>query len=85
MRGARKVYTSAPTEVKKLDTGRPGVARFLFQIPLAKIPAGQYTTQVNIFDTTGKKFATPRNAIYVLPDEAAAAAPAAAPPAAPNQ
>jgi VWFA-related protein len=85
MRGARKVYTSAPTEVKKLDAGRPGVARFLFQIPLAKIPAGQYTTQVNIFDTTGKKFATPRNAIYVLPDEAAAAAPAAAPPAAPNQ
>jgi len=85
MRGARKVYTSAPAEVKKLDTGRPGVARFLFQIPLAKIPAGQYTTQVNIFDTTGKKFATPRNAIYVLPEEAAAAAPAAAPPAAPNQ
>ena len=81
----RKVYTSAPTEVKKLEAGRPGVARFLFQIPMSKIPAGQYTTQVNIFDTTGKKFATPRNAIYVLPEETAAAAPAAAAPAAPNQ
>ena len=85
MRGARKAYTSAPAEVKKLDSGRPGVARFLFQIPLAKLPAGQYTTQVNIFDTTGKKFATPRNAIYVLPEETAAAAPAAAAPAAPAQ
>lgn len=87
MRGARKVFASQPIEVKKLDAARPGVARFTFQIPLAKIPAGQYTTQVNIFDTTGKKFATPRNSIMVLPEEtpAAPAAPAAAPPATPNQ
>jgi hypothetical protein len=85
LRGPRKIYTSAPTEVKKLDSGRPGVARFLFQIPLSKVPAGQYTTQVNIFDTTGKKFATPRNAVYVLPEETASVAPAAAAPAAPNQ
>jgi VWFA-related protein len=87
MRGARKVYASTPSDVKKLDSGRPGVARFLFQIPMAKFPSGQYTTQVNIFDTTGKKFATPRNAIYVLPEETAAAEPPATPaaPAQPNQ
>ncbi len=84
MRGARKVYASTPEDVTKLDGGRPGVARFLFQIPMAKFPAGQYTTQVNIFDTTGKKFATPRNAIYVLPEETAAAAEPTA-PAQPNQ
>ena len=87
MRGARKVFASTPIVVKKLDPSRARVARFLFQIPLGKIPAGQYTTQVNIFDTTGKRFATPRNSIMVLPEETAAAtpAPAAAAPAAPNQ
>lgn len=84
MRGARKVYASTPQDVTKLDSGRPGVARFLFQIPMAKFPSGQYTTQVNIFDTTGKKFATPRNAIYVLPEETAETAQPAA-PAQPNQ
>ena len=52
----------------------------MFQIPLAKIPAGQYTAQVNVIDETGKKFAFPRNAIVVLPEQTAPAAAAAAGP-----
>ncbi len=91
LRGARRVYSSQTVEVKKLDAARPGVARFTFQIPLAKIPSGQYTAQVNVIDETGKKFAFPRNAIVVLPEQTAPAAAAAAgpdqapPPAQPNQ
>ena len=78
MRGAKRVYSSQSSEVTKLDASRPGVARFSFQIPLAKIPAGQYTTQLNVFDENGKKFAFPRNTIVVLPEETAAAAQAPA-------
>ena len=84
-RGARKVYTSAPMEVKKLTRRRPGMAPFNFQIPLAKIPTGQYTAQVNVIDETGKKFAFPRNSIIVLPEQTAAAAAPAAAAAQPNQ
>ncbi|HEY1757021.1 MAG TPA: VWA domain-containing protein [Bryobacteraceae bacterium] len=86
-RGARKVYSSAPLDVKKLSTARPGIAPFNFQIPLGKIPTGQYTAQVSVIDETGKKFAFPRRAIIVLPAQTATAAvaPAAAAPAQPNQ
>jgi hypothetical protein len=84
-RGARKVYTSAPLDVKKLSAARPGMAPFNFQIPLAKIPTGQYTAQISVIDETGKKFAFPRNSIIILPEQSAvAAAPAAAAPS-PNQ
>jgi VWFA-related protein len=85
-RGARKVYASAPMEVKKLITSRPGIAPFSFQIPLAKIPTGQYTAQVSVIDETGKKFAFPRRAIIILPEQTAVAGtPEAAAPAQPNQ
>jgi len=50
-----------------LATNRPGVAPFSFQIPLAKIPAGQYVSQVNVIDETGRKFAFPRSSIVLLP------------------
>ena len=64
--GARKVYSSAPVRLNKLATTRPGVAPFAFQIPLAKLPPGQYVTQVNIIDETGRKFAFPRSEIVLL-------------------
>jgi VWFA-related protein len=67
--GARKVYTSPPARVSKLATSRPGVAQFAFQIPLAKLPAGQYMSQVNVIDETGHKFAFPRSEIVLLAPE----------------
>jgi hypothetical protein len=43
------------------------VSSFSFQVPLAKMAAGQYTAQVNVIDEAGKRFAFPRSAIIVLP------------------
>ena len=76
--GARKVYTSPPVRVSKLATSRPGVAPFAFQIPLAKLPPGQYVSQVNVIDENGRKFAFPRNEVVLL-------APENTPPAGPAQ
>ncbi len=74
-------------EAGRRSTGRCAV---YLQIPLSKIPTGQYTAQVNVIDENGKKFDFPRNTIMVLPEQTAAATPApAAPgtpaPAQPNQ
>ncbi len=76
--GARKVYSSPPLRVSKLATSRPGVAPFAFQIPLAKLPPGQYVSQVSVIDENGRKFAFPRNEIVLL-------APENTPPAGPAQ
>jgi VWFA-related protein len=67
--GARKVYSSPPLRVSKLGTTRPGVAPFAFQIPLAKLPPGQYVSQVSVIDENGRKFAFPRNEVVLLAPE----------------
>jgi VWFA-related protein len=64
--GGRRVFTSAAVRQNKLADKRPGVAQFSFQIPLAKLAAGQYISQVNVIDETGHKFAFPRNEIVLL-------------------
>jgi len=65
--GGRKAFSSAPLRLNKLGTSRPGVAPFSFQIPLAKLQPGQYVSQVNVIDETGRKFAFPRNSLVLLP------------------
>ncbi len=67
--GAKSVYTSPPVRLAKLGTTRPGVAPFAFQIPLAKLPAGQYISQVNVIDENGRKFAFPRSEVVLLAQE----------------
>jgi hypothetical protein len=67
--GGRKVYTSPAARVTKLATTRAGVAPFAFQIPLARLPAGQYISQINVIDETGRKFAFPRSEIVLLAPE----------------
>lgn len=75
--GGRKVFTSPPVRVSKLSTTRAGAAPFSFAIPLAKLPPGQYVSQVNVIDENGRKFAFPRNEIVLLaPDATPAAGPA---------
>jgi len=64
--GGQTAYTSRPLRLNKLATSRPGVAQFTFQIPLAKLPPGQYISQVNVIDETGRKFAFLRNNIVLL-------------------
>jgi VWFA-related protein len=78
--GARKVYNSPELHVDKLGTTRPGVAPFSFQVALAKLPPGQYVSQVSVIDETGKKFAFPRNEVVLLPSAPAPENPPAAPP-----
>jgi hypothetical protein len=80
--GARKVYSSPELHVDKLGTSRPGVAPFSFQVALAKLPPGQYVSQVSVIDETGKKFAFPRNEVVLLPS---APPPENAPAAPPKQ
>jgi hypothetical protein len=67
LQGARKAFSSAPLRQEKLVPNRPGVTAFSFQVPLAKLSAGQYTAQMNVIDEAGKRFAFPRNSIIVLP------------------
>jgi VWFA-related protein len=67
LQGARKAFSSMPDRQVKLVPNRPGVTSFNFQIPLAKMAAGQYTAQINVIDEAGKRFAFPRSAIVVLP------------------
>jgi VWFA-related protein len=67
LQGARKAFSSMPAHQDKLTPNRPGVTSFSFQMPLARMPAGQYTAQVNVIDEAGKRFAFPRSAIVVLP------------------
>ena len=67
LQGARKAFTSQPVRVNKLATNRPGVAPFSFQIPLARLQAGEYVSQVDVIDELGQKFAFPRNSIVLLP------------------
>ena len=67
LQGARKAFVSPPIRVNQLAASRPGVAAFSFQIPLARLAAGQYVSQVNVIDELGHKFAFPRNALAVLP------------------
>jgi VWFA-related protein len=64
--GGQTAYTSRPLRLNKLATSRPGVAQFAFQIPLGKLPPGQYISQVNVIDETGRKFAFLRNKIVLL-------------------
>jgi len=67
LQGARKAFSSTPARQDKLTPNRPGVTSFSFQVPLARMAAGQYTAQVNVIDEAGKRFAFPRSAIVVLP------------------
>jgi hypothetical protein len=67
MQGARKAFTSPPVRVDKLGTGRPNMAAFNFQVPLARLAPGEYVSQVDVFDNLGQKFAFPRNSLVVVP------------------
>ena len=75
-RGKNKMSESQPV---RLDTFIPQRGQTLpvqFQVPLAQLPTGVYTCQINLIDENGHKFGFQRADIKVLP-AAGAAAPAA--------
>ena len=55
-RGKSKSFESAPVRVTKPKSGRPNTLAFEFEMPLANIPAGQYTCQVSVIDEQARKF-----------------------------
>ncbi|HXR37228.1 MAG TPA: hypothetical protein VN754_14825, partial [Candidatus Binataceae bacterium] len=66
LQGPRRAFTSPPVRLNRLTTSRPGVAAFSFQVPLAKLAAGEYVSQVDVIDELGRKFAFPRSSIVIL-------------------
>jgi predicted aconitase with swiveling domain len=65
--GERNAYRAPPVRRTHLETSRPGVVPFAFQIPLASLESGEYTSQVTVIDEVGHRFALLRNPIHVLP------------------
>ncbi len=62
-----KTFETTPIRISQATTGRPGVAPFQFQLPLAPLAPGQYTCQVNVVDEVGRKFSFPRARLVLLP------------------
>lgn len=66
-RGRRKAFESAPVQVHAVIRNRAQAVPLQFQVPLAKMPPGNYVCQVNVIDEIGRKFAFPRASMVVLP------------------
>jgi len=78
-----KVYETPLVEADTLNVPDRGAVAFQFDIPLAQLKPGLYTTQVNVIDDAGGSFSFPRAAILIQPAAATVVAPAAAPAKAP--
>ncbi len=66
-RDRTKTFETTPLRISQANTGRPGVAPFQFQLPLAPLAPGQYTCQINVVDEVGRKFSFPRARLVLLP------------------
>ncbi|HUN89604.1 MAG TPA: VWA domain-containing protein [Terriglobales bacterium] len=64
-RGKVKVYESPLVEARQVAAPERKAAVFQFAVPLANLPAGLYTCQVNIIDDAAGAFAFPRLTMYV--------------------
>ncbi len=65
--GNAKVLDSEPVRLTETAAGRPNTLPIRFEVPLAKLPASQYTCQISVVDGLGKKFAFPRARLILLP------------------
>jgi hypothetical protein len=72
--GGKKAFESAPIRVVQTAQGRSGVVAFQFQAQLAKLAPGRYTSQLNVVDEEGRKFAFSRSPLIILPQQQAASA-----------
>jgi VWFA-related protein len=66
-KGKVKAFESEPLRVTALSTKGVRVVPIEFQMPLAKLQAGDYTCQVNVIDQAGNKFAFARSPLVLLP------------------
>lgn len=68
-RDNKRVFQSVPVRANVEAANRNSTLPVWLQLPLAQIQPGQYDCQVNVIDQFGRKFAFPRTAIAVLPQE----------------
>jgi len=78
-RGKNKMSQSQPVRLDSFMPQRGQTLPVRFQVPLASLPTGVYTCQINLIDENGHKFGFQRAEIKILPASggAAAAAPKA--------
>jgi VWFA-related protein len=69
--GNKKVFESAAIRSSDWLDGRGKTVPLQLQLSLKDLPAGNYTTQVNIIDEAGRKFAFPRAGVAILADSPA--------------
>ncbi len=74
LKNGAKVYETPLVEADTLNVPDRGAVAFQFDVPLAQLKPGQYTTQVNVIDDAGGSFSFPRAAILI--QSPAASAPA---------
>ncbi|MGD0200016.1 MAG: VWA domain-containing protein [Bryobacteraceae bacterium] len=67
LRGKVKVFETAPIHLTELAAARSAALPIRFEVPLAKLPPGEYTCQVSVVDGPGKKFAFARSRLVLLP------------------
>jgi hypothetical protein len=66
-RGANKMFESQTVHLKTFLPKRGLTVPVQFQVPLAKLPTGVYTCQLNLVDENGKKFAFQRAEVKIYP------------------
>jgi VWFA-related protein len=66
-RGKTKAFESEPVRLDSFLDKRGFTVPIRFQAPLAQLATGRYTAQINLIDETGKRFATPRTDLAILP------------------
>jgi hypothetical protein len=64
--GDKKVFETAPQQLRRFNTKRDGTMDLRFQTPLKDVKPGRYTCQVNVIDELGRKFAFPRVSLVVV-------------------
>jgi hypothetical protein len=66
-RGKTKAFESQPVRLDSFLDKRGLTVPIRFQAPLARLATGRYTAQINLIDEAGKRFATPRTDLAILP------------------
>jgi VWFA-related protein len=62
-----KAFEIGPLDATQLAGTRPEAVPVSFTIPLKDLAPGRYTSQINVVDVVGRKFAFPRSPLIVVP------------------
>jgi VWFA-related protein len=62
-----KAFEIGPLDATQLVSTRPETVPVSFTIPLKDLAPGRYTSQINVVDEVGRKFAFPRSPLVISP------------------